>query len=73
MHTDEINVIQFLKEKYGRGLSFSYLCGHISALKNYLPSHILDANIMKKFKKGLFKLRPPPLLNSMLYGMQLFF
>ena len=54
----EINVNQLLTENYERGLSFNYLCGHISALKNYLPSHILDANVVKKFKKGLFKLRP---------------
>ena len=46
--TDEINVIQFLTEEYERGLSFNYLCGYISALKNYLPSHILDASVVKK-------------------------
>ena len=46
--TDEINVIQFLTEEYERGLSFNYLSGYISALKNYLPSHILDASIVKK-------------------------
>ena len=59
MQTDEINVIQFLAEEYERGLSFNHLCGYISALKNYLPMHIRDANIVKKSEKGLFKLRPP--------------
>ena len=59
MQTDEINVTQFLKEEYEWGLSFNYLSGYISALKNYLPNHILDANVVKKFKEGLFKLRPP--------------
>ena len=44
MQTDEINAKQFLTEEYEQGLPFSYLCGYISALKNYLPSHILDAN-----------------------------
>ena len=59
MQTDEINVIQFLTEEYERVLSFKYLSGYISALKNYLPNCILDDNVIKKFKKGLFKLRPP--------------
>ena len=59
MQTDEINVIQFLTEEYEWGLSFNYLSGYISALKNYLPNHVLDANVIKKFKKGLFKLRLP--------------
>ena len=35
------------------------MSGYISALKNYLPNHVLDANVIKKFKKDLFKLRPP--------------
>ena len=35
------------------------MVGYISALKNYLPNHILDANFVKNVKKGLFKLRPP--------------
>ena len=39
-------------------MSFNYLSGYISALKNYLPNHVLDANVIKKFKKGLFKLSP---------------
>ena len=59
MQTDEINVIQFLTEEYERCLSFNYLCGYIFALKNHLPSHILDANVVNKFKKCLFKLRLP--------------
>ena len=59
MQTDEINFMQFLTEEYERDLSFNYLCGYISALKNYLPSHILDTHVVKKFKKGLFKLRSP--------------
>ena len=57
METDEINVIQFLTE-YERGLSFNYLRVYISALKNYLPSQILDGNVVKKFKKCIFKPRP---------------
>ena len=40
-------------------MSFHYLCWYISALKNYLASHILGANLQKKIKKDLFKLRPP--------------
>ena len=59
MQTDEINVIQIQAEEYERGLSFNYLSGYISTLKNYLPNYILDANVVKKFKKGLFKLRLP--------------
>ena len=47
MQTDEINVIRVLTEEYERSLSFNYLCGYISAVKNYLPSHILDVNIVK--------------------------
>ena len=49
MQIDEINAIQFLTEKYERGLSFNYLSGDISVLKNYLPNHILDANVVQKF------------------------
>ena len=49
MQAYDINVIQDLTERYERGLSFKYLCGYISALKNYLPSHIQDANVVKKF------------------------
>ena len=48
MQTDEINVIVILAEYCERSLSFNYLCGYISAPKNYLPSHMLDANIVKK-------------------------
>ena len=59
MQTDEINVIQFLIEEYERDLSFSYQFGYIFALMNYLQSHTLDANIVTKFKKGLFEHRPP--------------
>ena len=59
MQTDEINVIQFLTEEYERGLSFNYLSGYISTLKNYLPNQKLDPNVVKKLRKGLFKLRPP--------------
>ena len=59
MQIDEINAMQFLTEKYERGLSFNYLSGDISVLKNYLPNHILDANVVQKFKKDLFELRPP--------------
>ena len=59
MQTDKINVIQFLTEEYERRLSFNYLSGYISALKIYLPNHVLDAKVIKKFKKGLFKIRPP--------------
>ena len=40
MQTDGINVIQFLTEEYERSLFFNYLCGYISALKNYLAIHI---------------------------------
>ena len=57
MQADEINMIQFLTEEYELGLSFNYLCRYISSLKNYLPIHILDANVVKKNKKRLFKLR----------------
>ena len=56
MQTDEINIIQFLTEEYDRDLS---LCRYISALKNNLTSHILDANVVKKNLKSPFKLRPP--------------
>ena len=49
MQTDEINVIRVLTEEYERSLSFNYLCWYISAVKNYLPSHILDVNIVKNF------------------------
>ena len=35
------------------------MSGYISTLKNYFPNHILDANIVKKIKKRLFKLRSP--------------
>ena len=50
MKKDEINVIQILTGEYERGLSFNYLCEFISALKNHLPSHILNADIAKKIK-----------------------
>ena len=59
MQIDEINVKQFLAEEYERGLSFNYLCRYITALKNYLLSHILNDKVVKKCEKDLFKLRPP--------------
>ena len=49
MQADEINVIQFLTEEYEQSLSVNYMCGYIFALKNYLPSHIRDAKVVKKF------------------------
>ena len=54
MQTDEVNFLQFLTEEYQRGLSFSYLCGYISTVNSSLPSHILDANIVKKINQRLF-------------------
>ena len=56
MQTDEINVIQ--REEYERGLFLNCLRGYISALDNYLPSHILDANFGKKFKRVYLNSNP---------------
>ena len=50
--------VQSLTEEYERGLPFNYFSGYISALKNYLRNYIVDTNVVKKIKKGLFKLRP---------------
>ena len=68
MQTDEINVIRVLTEEYERSLSFNYLCGYISAVKNYLPSHILML-ILRKFFKKVYLNSGPQRLNIMLYGM----
>ena len=54
MQADEINMIQFLTEEYELGLSFNYLCRYISSLMNFLPSHMLDANVVKKKIKRVY-------------------
>ena len=68
MQTDEINVIQFLTEEYERGLPFNYLSGYISALKNYLPNHMLNANVVKNLTR-VYSNSGPKRLNIILYGM----
>ena len=54
MQADEINMIQFLTEEYELGLSFNYSCRYISSLMNFLPSHMLDANVVKKKIKRVY-------------------
>ena len=68
MQTNEINVIRFLTEEYVQDLSFKYLSGHISALKNYLPNCILDANVVRNLKR-VYLNSGPQRLNIMLNGM----
>lgn len=52
-------VLQFLTDKYQRGLPFNYLCTYISTLRNYMYDTFLNAHVIKKFLKGIFRLRPP--------------
>ena len=51
-------VLQFLTEEYQRGFSFNYLSSYIAALRNYLPDTALNAYVIRKFIKEIFRLRP---------------
>ena len=52
-------VLEFLTLQYNRGLSYNAIRNVLSAISSYLPHELRHHNIIKKFMKGAFSLRPP--------------
>ena len=52
-------VLEFLTLEYNRGLSYNAIRNVLSAISSYLPHDVSHHNIIKKFMKGAFNLRPP--------------
>ena len=52
-------VLEFLTLEYNRGLSYNATRNVLSAISSYLPHEVRHHNIIKKFMKGAFSLRPP--------------
>ena len=52
-------VLEFLTLEYNRGLSYNAIRDVLSVISSYLPHEVRHHNIIKKFMKGAFNLRPP--------------
>ena len=52
-------VLGFLALEYNRGLSYNAIRNVLSTISSYLPHEVRHHNIIKKFMKGAFNLRPP--------------
>ena len=52
-------VLGFLTLEYNRRLSYNAIRNVQSAISSYLPHEVRHHNIIKKFMKGAFNLRPP--------------
>ena len=60
-NTMQINtdiVSEFLTLEYSRGLSYNVVRNVLYATSSYLPHEVRHHNIIKKFMKGAFNLRP---------------
>ena len=71
LQAGEMLVLQFLTAEYQRGLSFNYLSSYISALRNYLPNTVLNADVIQKLPKGMFRLRPPKTKYHSIWDVQI--
>ena len=51
--------LEFLTLEYNKSLSYNATRNVLSAISSYLPHGVRHHNIIKKFMKGAFNLRPP--------------
>ena len=58
LHANEMMALKILTEEYQRGFYSNYLISYISALRNYLHDTVLNAHVIRKLMKGIFRLRP---------------